>query len=403
MKVFLWIGCFAYLLIGSAHVVMGAVLEELLHYFNRSYSDGGQLIFAQFSGFLIGVLTAPWWSKRLGRRGLMILALGTLTAGETIYSFLPSWNLMIVAAPFAGFGFGIVEAAIGAIVLEFFRNYKAIAMSRLEVFFGIGACLMPTAGSLLIAAGNWSLVFPFLAVLSFAMLLLWSFTSFGSMESVLSKHKHIERKRVSASSNRRATLHGSAVLAFMIIFFVLYVGIEMSIVNFLPSVLIEHTGTSSALGSLSVTFFWIAMVIGRFFSGVLANKWGYGRYLLLNGFGALLLLTSLPIFGGIVSSYLAAFLLGLFMAGLFAIGLVFTTHQLPGSEERVTSLLIASGGLGGALLPLFTGWMMDAYPYSLAIGSLAILMAIMLIMLIIAIRYSRKLRPRELKIEPDSY
>ncbi|UUZ84272.1 MFS transporter [Paenibacillus sp. P26] len=161
MRIFLWIGCFSYLLIGMAHVVMGSVLEEPLQHFHRDYSDGGRLIFAQFLGFLIGVLTAPWWSRRLGRRGILLLAFGTLTVGEAIYSLLPSWNWMMTAAPVAGFGFGMVEAAIAALIMEYFQRNKAVAMSRLEVFFGIGALVMPIAGSLLITAGAWRMSFPF--------------------------------------------------------------------------------------------------------------------------------------------------------------------------------------------------------------------------------------------------
>ncbi|UUZ89597.1 MFS transporter [Paenibacillus sp. P25] len=291
MRIFLWIGCFSYLLIGMAHVVMGSVLEELLQHFHRDYSDGGRLIFAQFLGFLIGVLTAPWWSRRLGRRGILLLAFGTLTVGEAIYSLLPSWNWMMTAAPVAGFGFGMVEAAIAALIMEYFQRNKAVAMSRLEVFFGIGALVMPIAGSLLITAGAWRMSFPLLAALSLAMFLLWLFTSFGSMDSALALQDP-EQAETAAGSRKSPGAGGKPVLLFMILFFVLYVGIEMSIVNFLPSVLIERTGTTSALGTLGVTFFWLTMMTGRLFAGTLAERWGYAKYLLLNGFGAPLLAVS---------------------------------------------------------------------------------------------------------------
>jgi FHS family glucose/mannose:H+ symporter-like MFS transporter len=369
---------------------MGSVLEELLQHFHRDYSDGGQLIFAQFAGFLIGVLTAPLWSKRLGRRGLILLAFGTLTVGEAVYSFLPSWNWMMTAAPVAGFGFGTVEAAIGALVMEYFKENKAIAMSRLEVFFGIGAFVMPLTGSLLISMGAWKMSFPILTVLSLAMLLLWSFTSFGSMNAILAK-PDTSQEAASSEAYERAPGRGLPVLLFMLVFFVIYVGIEMSLVNFLPSVLIEHTGTSSALGTLGVTFFWMAMVVGRLFSGVLAEKWGYGRYLLITGFGSLLFLAILPFMTGLAESYIIILLLGLLMAGIFAMALVFTTHVLPGTEERTTSLLIAAGGLGGALLPLLTGEIMDRYRSVFTIWTLAALMAIMMAMLLFAIRHSRRL------------
>ena len=110
-----------------------------------------------------------------------------LTLGESVYSFLPSWEWMIVTAPVAGFGFGMVEAAIGSLIIGFVHENKAVAMSRLEVFFGIGACVMPLIGSVLITLNMWKISFPILAVMSLGMLLLWTFTSFGSLDSLLAK------------------------------------------------------------------------------------------------------------------------------------------------------------------------------------------------------------------------
>ncbi len=400
MRKLLWIGCLSYLLIGLAHVVMGAVLEEMLQYFHRDYSDGGLLIFAQFFGFLIGVLTMPLWSKRLGRRGMILLAFGALTLGESVYSFLPSWEWMIVTAPVAGFGFGMVEAAIGSLVIGFVHENKAVAMSRLEVFFGIGAFVMPLIGSVLISLDMWRISFPILAVMSLGMLLLWAFTSFGPLDTLLAKQVLGEENGAASANNIQGQKapafyesSGMPLLFIMLVFFVLYVGIEMSLVNFLPSILIEHSGTNNALATLSVSFFWIAMAIGRMFAGHLSEKWGSGRYLLINGFGSLLILAIIPLITGIAISYSLVLLLGLLMAGLFAIGLIFTNQIIPGTAERTTSLLIAAGGLGGALMPLLTGKLMDQYKSNISMWTLIGLMALMMVMLVIAIWYSKVSHP----------
>src|SRR5690554_2490641 len=113
MRKFIWIGCLLYLLIGLAHVILGSVLEELIAHYDLTYSAGSQLIFNQFAGFLVGVLITPWLSRLLGRRGILILALCCLTIAEVVYSFLPPWGWMLAAGPVAGFGFGMIESAIG--------------------------------------------------------------------------------------------------------------------------------------------------------------------------------------------------------------------------------------------------------------------------------------------------
>lgn len=52
----LWISCFSYGSIAFTLVILGAMLPELLAHYSQSYSDGGVLVFSQFTSFLIGVL-----------------------------------------------------------------------------------------------------------------------------------------------------------------------------------------------------------------------------------------------------------------------------------------------------------------------------------------------------------
>jgi FHS family glucose/mannose:H+ symporter-like MFS transporter len=83
-----------------------------------------------------------------------------------------------------------------------------------------------------------------------------------------------------------------------------------------------------------------------------------------------------------MGGFVLVLLLGLFMAGMFAVGLIFANQFLPGMTERTTSLLIASGGLGGSVLPLLIGWTMDQFAVEISLwlfagAMLAILLFIM--------------------------
>jgi FHS family glucose/mannose:H+ symporter-like MFS transporter len=49
------------------------------------------------------------------------------------------------------------------------------------------------------------------------------------------------------------------------------------------------------------------------------------------------------------------------MSGMFSIALVFANRAVPGITERTTSLLMAAGGIGGALMPKLTGWCLDRF------------------------------------------
>ena len=87
---------------------------------------------------------------------------------------LPPWNWLYAIAIVAGFGFGMIEAVIGTIIIAAVKNQTAVAMSRLEVFFGVGAMVMPLIASGLIWANYWQLSFVFVSLFSILSLILWA-------------------------------------------------------------------------------------------------------------------------------------------------------------------------------------------------------------------------------------
>ncbi|WP_052487835.1 MFS transporter [Gordoniibacillus kamchatkensis] len=156
MKRLLWIGCLAYLLTGFTHVILGAVLPELLQHYRGTYSDGGRIVFVEFAGFLCGVLLVPRLAGVFSRRRVLLFAAALLGVAETCLALLPPWGIAMALAGVAGFGFGLTEAGIGTFVLIAAKEKQAVAMSRLEVFFGLGALVMPFVSSFLISQGLWS-------------------------------------------------------------------------------------------------------------------------------------------------------------------------------------------------------------------------------------------------------
>ncbi|KAF4324674.1 hypothetical protein G195_001982 [Phytophthora kernoviae 00238/432] len=286
---------------------------------------------------------------------------------------LPPWGWMFVIAPAAGFGFGMIEAVIGTIIIAAIKDNTAVAMSRLEVLFGIGAMVMPLIASGLISAGYWRMSFLVVAVCAAMTFIFWAKSSFGELDSELSRRSsgqtsgHAPAAESPDGTNSpgikptRSTYQGRnlALLSLFVLFFFLYVGTEMSLANFMPAILIEKMNMKEAGAALSVTCFWIAMSIGRLFAGYIAERFQYRVYVLYSCLAAVVLLMIFPFTNQIWSAFLIILLLGLALSGVFSIALVFASKMLPGTEESTPSILIASGGVGGAILPLVTGWSLD--------------------------------------------
>lgn len=394
MRTFFWIGCISYLLIGLAHVIIGALLPELLVHYGKEYSAGGQLVSLQFLGFLVGVLSGPWFSRKLGKRGALLFSLFCMAFGEMIFFTLPSWGIVLAIAPLAGFGFGMVETVIGAVVIGHFEeSRKTVAMARIEVFFGVGALVMPFLVSLFIAAGWWRGAFLTLSLLAVLVFVLWAVLPLGTMSPVMSRSSGNEVKASAAPSLKSLPGGLAGLLALFIVIFAFYVGAEMSVANFLPSILIENVGVKPEIGALSVTCFWGAMAVGRLFAAQLAGRWGKARYLIISCLGGAVVLGFFAMADTVLSSYALVLLLGLLMSGMFAVALVYANGFFPGMEERVTSILIASGGVGGALVPLLTGWCMEHLSLSVTLWVLVALYVLLLVSVFTAsrMRFTTKL------------
>ncbi|WP_141333821.1 MULTISPECIES: sugar MFS transporter [unclassified Paenibacillus] len=379
MRTFFWTGCISYLLIGLAHVIIGALMPELLAHYRKDYSAGGQLVALQFFGFLIGVLAGPWFSQKLGKRGALLVSLFCMALGEMVFFTLPPWGIVLAIAPLAGFGFGMVETIIGAVVIGHFEeSRKTVAMARIEVFFGVGALVMPLLVSLFIAAGWWRGSFLALSLLSLLVFVLWAVLPLGRMSAVMAKSASnaVQAGAVPSFKGLPGGLIG--LLTLFIVIFALYVGAEMSVANFLPSIMIENVGVKPEIGALSVTCFWGAMAVGRLFAAQLAGRWGKARYLLVSCASGAAVLSLFAMADTVFSSYALVLLLGLLMSGMFAVALVYANGFFPGMEERITSILIASGGVGGALIPLLTGWCMDQLSVSVALWVLVTLYVLLL-------------------------
>lgn len=419
------LGCIAYLVVGIGQLVVGTVMEPMVNAYGVQYGDGGQLVMHQFLGGMVGILLAPWLIGKIGKKPLLLTALAVMATAEIVYTMQPSWQWMLVTAPFAGFGFGTTEAVVGAFVIGSAGSNANVAMSRVEVFFSLGALLMPFAGAVLISGGYWHSAFGVvggLAIAAFAMWFVWwpkildtpgGYAADAQAQALAASDADREglrgpegpgqsgqgrdasglglsRDEKAQKSRQRWGRRGSFnVLAACGAFFSIYVGLEMSFLHYLPSLLVQNGGVADSTASLSLSVFWGAMTVGRLVSGQAADRWGGAAYLLATCVAALGFFVWMGGMEGVVGLYLLTFAAGLAMSGMFSVALVFANRAAPGMTEKTTSLLMACGGIGGALLPRVTGWFLDGNGPSATWWLFAIYAMIMLVVAIWAAMAAR--------------
>ncbi|MCL1631349.1 MFS transporter [Sporolactobacillus sp. CPB3-1] len=393
MRPFTFAACALYFLTGLTAISIGSVLPELLNYYHLSYTIGGKLIFTGAIGFLAGVLLTSWLSHRFSPKPILIIATLIIAMAQFSILLLPPFPLFMALYFMNSVGSAAIGIIIATLFIEVFVGRQAVAMSYLEVSFGLGAFAMPLLASFFIAHGIWRYLFVLTAVLAVLLALIWTRISYTSQ--VVDQGEPLD---ASGSGNAQRPLSAQmkwVVLGLFAFIVFLYGGLEGSLNNFMSSIFMNYLGQAADLASISVGIFWGAMVIGRALTSVIIRKLTYSAYLQINIYGAIVSLILFILLQNALLGYVFVGMLGLMMSGIYSITLVYANYSIPGSAHLVTPVISGLSGLGSAVFPALTGIAIDQagmpvtlwFIVGIATGYLFFLL------LINALRSGKSLRP----------
>ena len=358
MKKFALASYALYLLGGLVITAVGSVLPQLLTHYHVSYTVGGQLVLVGSLGFLIGVPLSSFLLGRFSEMNLLTISALMIALSQIGMLLLPPFEWIIVFNFLNGIGVAALEVVVATLMMEVFIGRRAIVMSYLEVSFGLGALLMPLVASLLISQNSWRFSFFITSVLALLMVVVCKMIPFKK-ETVSTS----ESDASDASSEPAPVLAKNQrwkILALFSVMIFMYAGVESSMNNFLSSIFIAYLDVIPSQATLSISVFWVAMLIGRVATGWIIRVVTYERYLFGSIGGTIVSLVLFILLKEAVAGYILLGFLGLAMSGIYSITMVYANHTFTGSARIVTSLITGFSGLGGAVFPALIGFTMDA-------------------------------------------
>lgn len=358
MKKFALASYALYLLGGLVITAVGSVLPQLLTHYHVSYTVGGQLVLVGSLGFLIGVPLSSFLLGRFSEMNLLTISALMIALSQIGMLLLPPFEWIIIFNFLNGIGVAALEVVVATLMMEVFIGRRAIVMSYLEVSFGLGALLMPLIASLLISQNSWRYSFFITSILALLMVVVCKMIPFKK-ETVSTSESgasdaNSEPAPVLAKNQRWKILALFSVMIFM------YAGVESSMNNFLSSIFIVYLDVIPSQATLSISVFWMAMLIGRVATGWVIRIVTYERYLFGSIGGTIVSLVLFILLKEAVAGYILLAFLGLAMSGIYSITMVYANHTFTGSARIVTSLITGFSGLGGAVFPALIGFTMDA-------------------------------------------
>jgi fucose permease len=218
-------------------------------------------------------------------------------------------------------------------------------LNFLHLFFGLGSVGGPLLVSL--ALGRWLTGLP---ALWLAVILLVAISPFVARVRVPSL---AHASQDAAKANR---LYHSPVLWSFALLLLLYVGLETGMGGWTTTYLGQTAGMPVQTAALVTAGFWLALTGGRLLVAVGGAHWRGGLVLAVDLSGAVLA-AALLVLGADsrVVSIAAIFAVGLAYGSIYPTVVSVVTGIFRESPGKATSVLAASGSVGGMMLPWMQG------------------------------------------------
>lgn len=331
-----------FVLTGVVTVQLGPLLPLLSAKWRLNDAQTGYLFTTQFLASMLGVSLTSWLLPRFGFRAPLALAYALMALGAAALNSGP-WSLGLAAMFCCGVGIGVGVPASNLWTGAITPDRRAAALSLLNAAWGLGAVLCAPMLALALRASGSALFLYVLAALLALNSLAFVFVSPGAARS---------RPDVDAKISSAATTRVRTFLALGLLFF-LYVGSENSIGGWV-AVYARRIGAGEIFSTLAPSFFWVVLLVGRLACPALLKRVGEAQIamggLILASLGTILLVAAHKLSGVVAGTCLAGF-------GLAAIYPITIAHlsRLGPQATRVSGLMFALAGLGGAILPEVVG------------------------------------------------
>jgi fucose permease len=348
---------------GISLTIIGPLLGSIQTTFTLSEGELGLFTVSLSVGLIIsvfwgGYIVDRFSIKRVGISGQLLLSLGLFLFSLTNIFF---WGM---AAFFAiGIGGGLIEIVTNTLISDLYRERRASGLNLLHGFFGIGALVGPLfAGFLLDARVDWQRIYQIVALFSTSIIFLYILSQFP---------RDITPEKIDLSIF--ATIFKSPYTLLLGIIILLYVGAEMGITYWSVLYMKTHLKFSTITASSFLTYFWVAITVGRFICYGLGKRVGEKVLLLLLSVGAVFSYGLFILSETVVMSGISLVLVGFCFSGVFPTIIAIGGSRYPAQTGTINGFLMTFMGLGILISPPLMGMVSEAYTLKAGISLVLIL------------------------------
>jgi fucose permease len=333
-------------------IIVGAISEEMKKGLGIDNAQVGSLVLALFlTSMIVQLLIGPLVDK-FGHKPLAILGFLVASAGMFLLAFSPTFSLAFFACILLGVGAMCLNTVGNTLipVVLFEGKDPARASNFGNAFFGLGYVLTPLLFSLF---ATLALGYKTGVSIIGAVLLIFLLIALGTRFPQVS---------TGFQFSMAFKLLGKAAVLIAAMALFCYVALEISMGTWIKPYMTEILGGAKnpnavANAGLVLSFFGVAMMIGRFLTSSIKNLTSIGTKVIATvSLVSIVAILLMILTNSAVFAIVAVILTGLVFAPIFPtiVGVTFAKFE-PSLYGSIFGIIFAVGLLGGTFVPKFIG------------------------------------------------
>ena len=307
------------------------------------------MVFVWFA--LLAIPTGIFQDRR-GKRftvntGMLVTGIGMLVP-FIHYSYLTA----VIGFIILGIGNTILQVSANPLLIDISsKNNKAANLSLSQFIKAIASMLGPIiATAFATYTGNWKLIFPLYAILSF-LTALW----LGSV-------KIEESKPEKEPANLRTVLKLFKVkfVLVMILSVFFMVGFDVAINSNIANFLSVKFSITIEKASIGISVYFASLMVGRLAGAFLLRKLNTIRFFIVSAVITLAGLVALILINNLNLAWVLIFITGLGFSNIFPIVFTIAVENKPEYANEISGMIILAV-CGGAIIPPIMGLISDSF------------------------------------------
>ncbi|WP_308638217.1 MFS transporter [Paenibacillus silvisoli] len=356
----LYIILFAISAVHMLNDTMQAVVSALFPVFEKSlHLSYGQMGWIAFTLNMTSSVMQPvvgYYSDKRPMPWMLPVGMGLSLVGIAGLAFAPNFISVILAVVFIGLGSAIFHPEGSRVVYFAAGGRRGLAQSIYQVGGNAGSSLAPLMTIFVFLplgqpGAIWGTLLAAAAIAILLRVVPWYKLQLEQHGKPVKKSAAKAGAAIAAASRSR----GIIIMAMSVLILLVFARswYFSGISNFYNFFAVEKYGLSEKAAQVPIFIFMAAGVLGTFFGGVLADKFGRKRMILFSIGGAApfaVLLPHLPL----AWIYPVSFVLGFILLSGFSVSVVYAQELIPNNvgmaSGLITGLAFGMGALGAIIL-----------------------------------------------------